>query len=654
VRAPDLRPLRVRLRIAYVGLLAVFACLVLRAAQLAEGGPRSEARARSQLLTALDLPPERGRIVDRDGVELALTVGAPSIYAVPSEISDPAGTARRVAGLLHLDARPLAARLAQRGAFVFLKRWVDDDAAARVRALELPGIGVVTEPKRAYPHGPFAANLLGFANIDGQGVRGMEQAENGWLVGTPQRVAVERDARGRLLLGPGLDPRAAAGGDVALTLDVALQADAEKALGEAVAESHARGGFVIALDPGTGDVLALAERPTFDPNNFRTVPFSQTRSRVFTDALEPGSTFKAFVVSAAFEAHAVSPDEMFDLRGGVRVPGKWIRDPHPHPELDVAGIVRVSSNVGAVKIAQLVGPQRHYETLRRFGFGAPTGSGFPDESSGLLRPWQRWRPVDAATAAFGQGVSVTPAQLVAAIAALGNGGVWLPPRLVRARRAPGGAWEPATPPEGRRAVSAATAAKVVQLLEGVVEEEGGTGRRARLRGVPVAGKTGTAQKLDRRTGRYSTDRYLAWFVGLAPADHPRVAIAVGIDEPKGLHTGGSVAAPVFARVAASLLGEVGIPTEPEQTPREAPGTREARAVSTPPGGIARQGDRLLVPDLRGLTVSEVVERTAGTALRLELQGRGRAVAQDPSPGTIVTAGRERLRVRFEPEGGGPG
>jgi len=649
IHAPDLRPLRLRLRAASALLLAAFALLALRAGQLALRGERGERRGESQLLTALALPPERGRILDRDGAELALTVGVPSVYAVPADVVDPEAAAK-LSTALGVEANALRERLAQRRPFVFVKRWIDDKLADRVRALELPGVAIVEEPKRAYPHGALAASLVGFANIDGQGVRGLEQQENEWLVGQPGRLQVERDAHGRLLVGPGVDPNATEGGDVALTLDVTLQAEAEQALADGIAAAQARGGFVVSLDPRTGEVLALAERPTFDPNNFRAVSFPDTRSRVFTDVAEPGSTFKTFVIAAALEAGSVRATDVFDLRGGLRVPGKWIKDLHPHPALDVAGILRVSSNVGAAKIEQRVGPRLHHEALRRFGFGAPTGSGFPDESSGILRSWKAWRPVDAATAAFGQGVSVTPIQLVAAMAALGNDGVWVRPHMIRARRRAGAAWTLEPIGESRRAVSARTAAQLREMLEGVVTGEGGTGHRAQLVGVRVAGKTGTAQKLD-GNGRYSADRYLSWFVGLAPADAPRIAIAVGIDEPRvKLHTGGAVAAPVFARVAAAHLSRLGIPTEPVPAPPTGPATREA-AAERAPGALALQGDRVLVPDLRGLTVAEVVQRTQGTAIELDLQGQGRAVAQDPVPGSVLDAGRERLRVRFQPAGG---
>jgi cell division protein FtsI (penicillin-binding protein 3) len=478
-------------------------------------------------------------------------------------------------------------------------------------------------------------------------------------------VTVERDARGQLLLGPGLDRHATAGGDVALTIDVAMQAESEQALAAGVAAARARGGFVVAIDPRTGDVLVVAEHPRFDPNDFRRLDFPETRARVFTDAVEPGSTFKTFLIAAAVDAGVVAPSDGFDLRGGLSVPGKQIKDLHPRPWLDVAGILRHSSNVGSVKIAQKLGPALHHETLRRFGFGSRTGSGFPDESHGLLRNPKSWRPVDAATVAFGQGVSVSALQLAAATAALGNDGVWLQPRLVRSRRRPDGAWESAPPAEARQAVSAETAAKMLAMLEGVVTGEGGTGKRAQLAGIRVGGKTGTAQKLDPATRRYAHDKYIGWFIGLAPLDDPRVAIAVGIDEPRGVHTGGAVAAPVFARVAAAILGQLGLPTEPVLDPAGRPIQRTAKAtaqgalpavaagpvVPASAGGIAQDAGRLLVPDLHGMTVDEVKRLTAGVPVDLEIFGRGRAVAQDPDPGTVLAGERTRLRVRFAESGG---
>lgn len=424
MRSPDLRRSQLRLRVIQVLGLLAFLALAARAAHLSLLEPRAGQRAAAQTRTELALAAERGLIVDRHGAELALTLDAPSVYVVPAAVQDPGATAAALAPVLELPTRSLRERIAEPRPFAFLARWVEPARAERVRAVGRPGIGVLHEPRRVYPHRTLAGSVLGFANIDGEGVRGVERLEDAWLRGRPRSVPVERDAHGRLLMGPGLDPREAAGGDVALTLDATFQAEAEAALADAVAATGARGGFVVSLDPARGDVLALAERPAFDPNRFRNMPYAQTGSRVFLDALEPGSSLKPFVVAGALEAGVIAPRDVFDLEGGrMRVPGKAIRDEHPHPALDVASILRVSSNVGVVKIAQRLGPQRHFEALRRFGFGHETGSGFPEESPGLLRPWRDWKPLDHATIAFGQGVNVTPIQLAAATATLANGGL---------------------------------------------------------------------------------------------------------------------------------------------------------------------------------------------------------------------------------------
>jgi cell division protein FtsI (penicillin-binding protein 3) len=631
---------------------------------------RGVRRGESQTGTVLRLAPARGVVTDRSGAELAVTVSAPSVYAVPRAIADPDATARALAGALGGEARALRRRLEGDGAFVFVRRWIEPEAARAVEALGLAGVGLVSEPQRAYPQRALAGPLVGFSNIDGEGVRGVEQLEDAWLRGKARTIAVERDARGRLLADAGHDPRSAAGGDVALTLDAALQAEAETALAEVVEDTGALGGIVVALDPRSGDVLALAERPGFDPNAFRETPYVRTRSQAFLDALEPGSSLKPFVVAAALEVGAIRPDDAFDCeKGTFRVPGKTIRDTHPHGVLDVAGILRESSNIGAAKIGFRLGAEPHFRALRAFGFGQPTGSGFPDESAGLLRSWQEWRPVDHATISFGQGISVTPVQLAVATAVFANGGTWRAPRLVLARREPDGRWKTAPRATPRRVVRPEVARAVRGMLEEVVT--GGTGRFASLRGVAVAGKTGTAQKIDPATGAYSAKRYAAWFAGIAPAEDPQLVLVVMIDEPKGLlHSGGTTAAPLFARVAAGALGREGIVTAPvHELPalarldrgraneaKRAVATAPARRERPPPGpraagrtALARLGDRVLLPDFRGLTHEQVRALVAGAPFQLEMRGAGRAVAQEPAPGSVVAGGR--VHVRFEAHGG---
>jgi cell division protein FtsI (penicillin-binding protein 3) len=677
----------VRLRIAGAVIVAAFALLAARAVQLAVIDGRGAERGRAQTGTVLRLAPARGAIVDRSGAELALTVSAPSVYAVPRAIADPAAAAAALAPVLGTPVARLRTRLEHGSSFVFLERWVEPAQARAVEALGLGGVGIVQEPRRAYPHRELASQIVGFANIDGEGVRGVEQMEDAWLRGKARRIAVERDARGHLLADAGTDPRIAAGRDVALTLDATLQAESETALDEVVEATGARGGVVVALDPATGELLAVAERPGFDPNRFRETPYATTRSRAFLDAPEPGSSLKPFVVALALQDGALAPDELVDCEeGSFRVPGKTLSDVKPHGLLDPGGVLRVSSNIGAAKIGFKLGPEAHWRGLRAFGFGDATGSGFPDESSGLLRDWQRWRTLDHATISFGQGINVTPVQLAAASAALANGGVWRAPRLLAARREPGGRWKPEAPPATHRVLRPRVADRVLHMMEGVVGPEG-TGKYAALRGVRVAGKTGTAQKLDPETGSYSSRRYLAWFVGIAPADDPRLVVVVMVDEPRGmLHSGGAVAAPLFARVAASRLAREGVLTEPErelhalarwdwkeatgrrvakaEPKREAPPVAPAPRPATPAPTVARSqptlplpelerlGDRVFLPDLRGLTNGQVRALRARIPVPVELSGNGRVVDQDPAPGTILAAGAGRVRVRFESHGEG--
>ncbi len=674
MRSPATALSRGRLAVVRAALLAGFALLAVRAAHLSVVDERGADRGAAQQKRLLTLAPDRGPIVDRNGAELALTLDAPSIFAEPARIQDPGKTAAALARILDQDARELARRL-QQGRFVFVARWVSEAQAKRVLALRLPGVGIQPEPRRVYPHGDLAGPVLGFANIDGLGVRGVEQQEEHWLRGIRKQLRAERDGSGRLLVSTGRDAWETAGGTLALTLDVALQAQVEAALRDAVKRNAAKGGFVVVMDPHSGELLAVAQWPGFDPNRFRETPFPATRATPFLDAPEPGSTFKTFLVAAALDTHAIRDSDFFDCgEGFVRVPGKTIRDSHDcEGPMRAADVLRVSSNIGAVKIAMALGPQRHYEMLRRFGFGERSGSDFPDESAGLLRDVRGWRPVDAATAAFGQGLNTTPIQLAAAMSAIANGGELVEPRLISARRAGKAGWRHARRELRRRVLQPATAARMLEMLTGVVSPEG-TGSRAGLRGVAVAGKTGTAQKIDPSSGAYAPDRFVAWFIGAAPADAPRVVVVVGLDEPRRPHhTGGFAAAPLFAEAAAAQLNRLGIATAPERVVAsklmlaadDLPPPETAPPPATPPPrtprepelpGFEKLGNHLLMPDLTGLTIAEVRSITEKNDVSVEISGRGLAIAQDPSPGTVVplAARGAVLRVRFAPAGRGAG
>jgi cell division protein FtsI (penicillin-binding protein 3) len=576
-----------RIGIARILLLVPFAVLGIRAAHLSVD-ERGIARGENQTRRVLHLAPGRGAIVDSSGAELALSVESPSIYAIPSAIDDIGVAASKLAPILGWKRQKLADRMRDHQSFFFVARWVTPERAQRVLDLGLAGVGVLDEPRRIYPHRLLAAPLVGFANIDGQGVRGIEEQEDDWLRGLARRIPVERDARGRKLWIGGDSQWSTKGGDVALTIDATLQAQAEEALRETIAASGARGGIVVAMDPWTGDILTLAENPGFDPNQFRKIDFASTRSRAFADAIDPGSTLKTFLVAAALEEGVIQVDDMIDCEdGSFQVPGKTIHDHHPNGMLTPAGVLRVSSNIGAVKIAYLLGRAAHYRALRRFGFGSTTDSQFPGESAGLLRPWKNWQPVDHATIAFGQGINVTPIQLAAATSVLANGGLWVQPRIVSARRPPGGDWHSSRPEPGRRVIREETAAAILEMLEGVVSPEG-TASLAGLKGIRVGGKTGTPQKYDRETQTFSTDRHEAWFMGVVPADAPKLVIVVRVDEAKRpAHTGGATAAPLFARVAAAQLTRYGIFTEPQRRGAQPqPTILIARNDSLPPVSTA--------------------------------------------------------------------
>jgi cell division protein FtsI (penicillin-binding protein 3) len=563
MRSADLRRAVLRVRIVGLALLACFALLGVRATVLSLVPGKAHELAPKQAYTVLQLAPARGVITDRRGAPLALTVPAPSLYAIPKRVEDVPATARALAKVLGMRDAAIAERLRLGSGFVFVSRWIGAREAAAITALALPGIGLISEPRRTYPQGALAGRIVGFSNLDGDGVRGIEQAEQRWLAGRADSMVVKRDARGRILAEAGRDLVSTAGGDVALTLDSVLQAEAEAALADTTRATGAKGGLVVAIDPASGDLLALAEAPAFDPNQFRTAKMHDSRSRIFTDALEPGSTFKTFAIAGALQHGAVRARDVFDCENGAwRVPGKTLRDTHPEGLLDVGGVLQKSSNICAAKIGYALGAQRHHEMLLALGFGARSASGFPGESAGLLRSWRSWRPVDHATVSYGQGVSVTALQLAAATAAIANGGILHEPRLVHARRTGNRAWEQTPRAAGRRVLSEEVAAQLRVMMESVVHLEG-TALRASLEGVRSGGKTGTAQVLDTQTGRYFPNRYLNWFIGAAPIDAPRIVVVAMIEEPRGVgHTGGATAAPLFARAAAAALARQDIRTQP--------------------------------------------------------------------------------------------
>ncbi|HYH44890.1 MAG TPA: penicillin-binding transpeptidase domain-containing protein [Thermoanaerobaculia bacterium] len=521
-------------------------------------------KAARQQRTAVELDPPRGTIYDAQGRELAVSVQVDSLWADPSDVKDPVGTARQLARVLGADEAALAARLQKKSDFVWLARKLDPPVAAAVRALGLEGIRFLPESKRYYPMRDLAAQVLGYVGTDNRGLGGLELVYDKQIAGRPGKRTLLRDARRGTVVAPGLafsDPEP--GGDLHLTLDATIQHIVERELAKAVEERRAKSGSMVLLDPATGAVLAMATYPSFDPNRYGDYPAARWRNRAIMDAYEPGSTFKVVTAAAALEAGLVKPTDMFDCEmGSITLLGIRIRDHKPFGRLTFAEVLAKSSNVGTIKTALLLGDERLYTTVRGFGFGRPTGIDLPGESQGILAPRESWRPLTKAYVSFGQGISVTALQLVNALGAVANDGQLLTPYVVSAMGR-GEAIQKlhAAPVVAGRPISAATARELRLLLEGVVA--GGTGRAAGVAGYRVGGKTGTAQKP--LNGGYSRSGYVPSFFGLAPADRPVIVGVVAVDEPQGFaYHGGQVAAPIFGAVARQVLLYLGVP--PERTP----------------------------------------------------------------------------------------
>jgi cell division protein FtsI (penicillin-binding protein 3) len=534
-----------------------YAGLVARAVQLqALDSEWLAARARSQSRATVTLTALRGEIADRRGEPLAISTDVESVAASPRRISEPRRAAARLAPILGLKRKQIERRLTQHRSFVWIKRWVTPQEAERVRALALRGVDLVAERRRLYPHRELAAAYVGFAGRDEVGLSGFELAFDRALAGAPSALPALRDARGRKRVAGDRTPELRRGARLVLAIDARLQNVAERALDRAIARTGANHGMIVAMDPRKGDLLAVAQRPGFDPNRFWEEAPRRFRARTFTDPFEPGSTLKPFVLALALEAGVVQLEDRVNCEGGAwKVADRVIHDWKPYGVLTASDVLIQSSNIGAAKIGAALGGRRLVEGLRRFGFGRRVGSAFPGESPGLVRSIPPGRVVDLSTLSFGQGISATALQLAVAGAALANGGRRIQPRPALRVEGTDGIYE--FPSErGEQILPGHVADQVLQLLRAAVER--GTGRQARITGIPVAGKTGTAQKVF--DGRYSQDRFVASFLGFIPAISPRVVVVVVLDEPREPHTGGGAAAPVFREVASYVTRLLGLRT----------------------------------------------------------------------------------------------
>ncbi len=511
-----------------------------------------------QRVRRVELPAKRGTILDRNGVPLAMSIDAAAIYANPQFVTDPAGTADAIGPLLGIEPALIRERLQRPAPFVYLARKVDIEAAGRVLALKLPGIGSLDEIKRVYPAGPLAAQVVGLVGTDNVGLGGLESGWEQLLAGVPGEEILEQDPRGRPIAGgQSKIRRPERGQDLILTIDRDIQFAAEQALARALKETGAHHGTAIVMEPHTGDVLAMANWPPLDPSSFSGAKPEAMRNRAVQDAYEPGSVNKVVTAAAALEAKLADPAEKLRIPDSYRIADKTFRDFQSHPvwRISYAEALARSSNVGTIEVAQRVGKQRLYTMLRRFGLGVKTGIGFPAESAGILLDVDDWYSTSIGTIPIGQGIAVTPLQVSQVYATIANDGVLVPPRLVRATLDREGTAIERAAREHRRVISPFTAAQIRAMLVGVVEE--GTGRPARIPGYLIGGKTGTARKPLPDERGYSKD-VVTTFVGMVPADSPRFLVTVVLDTPD-VHTSAATAAPVFAEIARFVIARLKVP-----------------------------------------------------------------------------------------------
>ena len=514
--------------------------------------------AHRQQNRTIPVEPRRGNIFDRYGHPLAMSIDVDSVFAVPSEVHDPETTASLLGQVLNLDPQEIVARIESSRNFAYIARKVDAETSERIRQLNLRGVYFRKEPKRFYPDRELAAQVLGYVGMDDEGLGGLEREFDDDLRGIPGKELISIDARrkwfGRVEKPP--DP----GQNLVLTLDQTIQYIAERELQRGMEDTKAIAGTVIVQNPRTGEILALANRPTFNPNVFNNVPQESLKDRAVSDVYEPGSVFKIVTYSAAIDQHVVKPEDSIDCQhGSIDVFGMKIHDHESLGVVTIAEALAHSSDVAAIKVGMRLGDERLYHYLREYGFGAQTGIELPGETRGLTKPVNRWSKVSIGAISMGQEIGVSPLQVISMISTIANDGVYTPPRIVAGELPPDGTPQPVVfhPAQRHRVVTSMTAAQMKKMMEGVVLF--GTARRAILNGYSDAGKTGTAQRVDPATGGYSKTKYVASFIGFAPVNNPAVTIAVILDSPIGLHQGGQVSAPVFKRIAEQVLEYMHVP-----------------------------------------------------------------------------------------------
>jgi cell division protein FtsI (penicillin-binding protein 3) len=638
------------------------------------------ARAQRQQQRTIEITPKRGIIYDRNLRALAMSVPVKSAFAVPAEIADESLAARLLSGVLGVPQDMLEARMASSRSFVWISRKLPPEKVEAIEGLNLKGIYFQDENQRFYPKRDLAAHVLGFVDPDEKGLAGIEYQLDSQIRSKSEKIVVMADARQRWF--DGTEAQRERGANVVLTLDEKVQYIAQRELLAAIEKTHALAGSVIVMNPSTGEILAMANWPRFNPNAASEAAAESRMNRAVSALYEPGSTFKLITLAAAFDQDITRPNEIFDCENGaIYIAGHRIRDHKPFGLLSVADILAKSSDVGAIKIAVRLGAPKFYDYIRAFGFGSPTGVDLPGESRGLLHRLENWSAISIGSVSMGQEIGVTPIQLITAVSAIANGGLLIKPHVVlQIKRGERVLPTPAALAAGdpKRVIRPETAATLRRLMEGVVLN--GTGTLARLDGWTAAGKTGSAQKIDPATGRYSPTQLIASFTGFAPISNPAVTILVSLDSPVGLHEGGQVAAPVFKRIAEQVLAYLDVPRDVPLNPRliqaaykrqiagegatledfsptdfsgqpDAPPVASKEAAPEPKlhapevAMEADEGGDITMPDFSGKTMREVTEMCLHLGFEPLLVGSNLAVEQRPEAGTQVRRGA-KVTVQF--------
>ncbi len=647
------------LRLRITILLGLFSFLFLvifgRAYQLqVVQSKKLAAMADRQSQRIVQLVSKRGILYDRKKEEMAISVEVDSVFIQPGKAEDIQRVAQKIGPVLGQKPGLLLSKMKKEEPFVWLQRGITPEQRAAIEKYNLSGVDFLKETKRFYPQGEVGVHVIGFSGLDAQGLEGVELGYDEFIRGEPGFIVISKDALGRSITPQSLPFRQSVDGcEIILTIDKNIQYIVERELKKSVQACSAKGGMAVVMNPKTGEILAMAVQPSFDPNHFSSSPPQVRKNRTLTDTFEPGSTFKVFLLSAALEEQIAEPKEMFFCENGsYMVGGRVVHDVHKYGWLSLGEVIKVSSNIGASKVGRKLGKNKLYRYLKNFGFGSKTGVDLPGEVAGFLAAPRYWSEVGLANISFGQGVSVTALQLTAALAAVANGGVLMRPYAVKAvLDSNGNVLKENRPKPIRRIISAETATTVTQILKSVMEE-GGTGRAAFLSGYEAAGKTGTAQKA-LANGRGYSDKRMGSFYGFAPADNPQVVITVVIDEPQGSNYGGVVAAPAFKGIGEQILPYMGIYPKgvtylTKVGSQKMPGGEEpVRRISVQSAILGVAEEPGVMPDFSGKSIRQVVLTAQKLGLDLKLVGTGKAISQNPPPGQVLQD-QTRGVVKFEP------